>query len=179
MVSPVPSPVSLNLPFFLKVAGGVWTPPSPPALNRFLRTTSCHRLQARKKVFPFPPLLLTVCPQVPAAIINIPNPKSLLPPPFLFNFFQSSPKKQQTRQSVSHRRLKAQAGRHRHGHELLEEKLACVGQQHLHDLHAFAGVLAALEGLILQIGHRDEAAGLTHVDAIGIRLVLRAESLRA
>ena len=67
--------------------------------------------------------------------------------------------------------LSHQPGRDRHGHELLEKELARVGQHHLHNLGPLARVLAALKRLVLEVGHRDEPAGLAHVDAIGVGLV--------
>ena len=67
-----------------------------------------------------------------------------------------------------------QPGRDSHGHELLEEELARVGHHHLHNLGPLARVLAALKRLVLEVGHRDEAARLAHVDAVGVGLIHEA-----
>ena len=76
--------------------------------------------------------------------------------------------------STSKKNSRHQPRRDRHGHEFLEQQLACVGEHYLHHLGALGRVLAALEGLVLQVRNGDEAAGLTHVDPIRVALVHQA-----
>ena len=47
----------------------------------------------------------------------------------------------------------------RHGHQLLEKQLACIGHRHLVDLVVHANLLAvgAVEGTLLEVSHRDHS----------------------
>mmetsp|Transcript_36742 Transcript_36742/g.103675 ORF Transcript_36742/g.103675 Transcript_36742/m.103675 type:complete len:295 (-) Transcript_36742:463-1347(-) len=64
--------------------------------------------------------------------------------------------------------VEQQAGHHAHGHELLEEELAGVGDHDLND--GAAPTCAALKLQLLQVCHCREPAHLAHVDAVGVRL---------
>mmetsp|Transcript_20952 Transcript_20952/g.45839 ORF Transcript_20952/g.45839 Transcript_20952/m.45839 type:complete len:286 (+) Transcript_20952:905-1762(+) len=63
--------------------------------------------------------------------------------------------------------VKHEAGHDAHGHQLLEQQLARVRHHHLHDVGLVLVDLAA-ELLLLEVGHRKEAAALAHVHPVRV-----------
>ena len=61
---------------------------------------------------------------------------------------------------------KLQAWRNSHSHQLLEQQLACIWHENLHDRAVFAS--RAVELVLLEVGHGYHTTLLTHMYPVGI-----------
>jgi len=61
-----------------------------------------------------------------------------------------------------------------HRHERLKEELGCVGHEDLRDPRLISAP-SALEGAFVEVGDRDHAADVAHVDTVGVARLLSSK----